>query len=107
MPWKIIEADYDPNDGTTLHDDELIAMERALAAAIGNPKNETCPTWRAHQKVLPLARRCDGDGDPIGLLPPEARRSPVWSAYPRDPRATPPPASGATDASGDPALPDA
>jgi hypothetical protein len=107
MPWKIIEADYDPNDDRTLHDDELIAIERALNAALGSPQNETNPTWRAHQKVLPLARRCSGDGDPIRLLPPEARRSPVWAAYPRDPRAAPPPATPAADESGDPALPDA
>ena len=28
MPWKIIEAEYDSTDQTTLHDDELIAIER-------------------------------------------------------------------------------
>ena len=44
MPWKIIEADYDPKDHTTLHDDELIAIERALTAALQEPNNENNPT---------------------------------------------------------------
>ena len=81
MPWKIIEADYDPADLTTLHDDELIAIEQALRAALGAPQNETNPAWRAHRKVQTLAERCTGDGDPIQLLPPEARTSPVWADY--------------------------
>src|SRR5215218_9644762 len=85
MPWKIIEADYDPLDRTTLHDDELIAIERALSEALGRPENEDNPRWRAHEKVMPLARRCTGQGDPIHLLPPDARASPVWAAYPADP----------------------
>lgn len=78
MPWKIVEADYDVKDLTTLHDDEMIALERALAAAVGEPANETNPRWRAWQKVHRLAVRCNGDGDPIHVLPPEARASPVW-----------------------------
>ena len=81
MPWKIIEADYNPIDLTTLHDDELIAIERALRAAVGGLENETNPAWRAHRKLRPLAERCTGDGDPIQLLPPDARASPVWSEY--------------------------
>jgi hypothetical protein len=92
MPWKIIEAEYDPSDRTTFHDDELIAIERALAANLGYPENENNPKWRALAKVRPLAERCTGDGDPIHVLPPAARASPKWSAYPDDPRADPPPA---------------
>ena len=90
MPWKIIEAEYDPKDTTTLHDDELIAIERALSEVLGTPENENNPRWRAREKVRPLAERCTGDGDPIHLLPPAARASPVWSAYPDDPAADPP-----------------
>ena len=108
MPWKIIEADYDANDDTTLHDDELIAIERALAVALREPTNENNPTWRACQKLRPLAQRCTGEGDPIHLLPADARKSPVWSAYPRDPSAAAPAAAAVPAAeSGDPALPDA
>jgi hypothetical protein len=81
MPWKIIEADYDATDRTTLHDDELIAIEQALAQAMGEPRNETNPRWRAHEKVRPLAERCTGQGDPIEVLPPAARASPVWETY--------------------------
>lgn len=81
MPWKIIEAAYDPADRTTLHDDELIAIARALADALGHPANENNPRWRALEKVRPLAEGCTGEGDPIHLLPPEARASPVWAAY--------------------------
>jgi hypothetical protein len=79
MPWKIIEAEYDATDPTTLHDDELIAIERALAESIGEPRNETNPRWRACEKVHRLAVRCTGQGDPIELLPPAARTSPVWA----------------------------
>ena len=86
MPWKIIPSDYDPADLTTLHDDELIAVVHALQDAPGTPLNETNPRWRAVQKLLPLATRCDGSGDPIHLLPPEARTSPVWSDASRDRR---------------------
>jgi hypothetical protein len=78
---SIIEADYDSTDRTTLHDDELIAIERALFATIGEPSNETNPRWRAHAKVRPLAERCTGQGDPIELLPPAARASPMWETY--------------------------
>jgi hypothetical protein len=81
MPWKIIEAAYDATDPTTLHDDELIAIERALSESLGHPLNETNPRWRAHEKVRRLAVRCNGQGDPIELLPPEARSSPVWKSY--------------------------
>ena len=83
MPWKIIEAEYDATDLTTLHDDELIAIERALTEVIGEPLNETNPRWRAHEKVRRLAVRCTGQGDPIQLLPPEGRASPVWRSYVR------------------------
>ena len=81
MPWKIIEAEYDATDPATLHDDELIAIERALTEAIGKPLNETNPRWRAREKVRRLAVRCTGQGDPIELLPPNARASPVWKTY--------------------------
>ena len=81
MPWQIIPSEYDPMDSTTLHDDEMIAMEAALAETVGMPLNETNPRWRAWQKVLPLASRCTGENDPIHLLPPEARTSPVWSDH--------------------------
>ena len=90
MPWKIIEAEYDPNDTSTLHDDELIAIERALSETLGGPANENNPRWRAREKVRPLAERCTGQGDPIHLLPPAARTSPVWKEYPDDPGADPP-----------------
>jgi hypothetical protein len=79
MPWKIIPSEYDPTDLTTLHDDEMIAMAHALEATVGVPLNENNPRWRALQKVLPLASQCDGTGDPVHLLPPEARTTPVWS----------------------------
>jgi hypothetical protein len=92
MPWKIIEAEYDPADKTTLHDDELIAIERALSEAMGHPQNENNPRWRAREKVRPLATRCTGRGDPIEVLPPGARASPVWASYPQDPSAPAPPA---------------
>ena len=81
MPWKIIEAEYDPTDLTTFHDDELIAIELALSQAIGHPANENNPKWRAREKVRPLAARCTGEGDPIHLLPAAARASPVRSDY--------------------------
>ena len=84
MPWKIIEAAYDATDPATLHDDELIAIERALSESIGQPLNETNPRWRAREKVRRLAKRCTGQGDPIELLPPEARASPVWKTYVSD-----------------------
>jgi hypothetical protein len=73
MPWKIVPADYDPTDRTTLHDDELIAIARALTQDSGLPQNEYNPVWRALQKVRPLAVQCDGTGDPTGLLPPGAQ----------------------------------
>lgn len=82
MPWKIIEADYDPTDLTTFHDDELIAIERALSEGMGHPANENNPKWRAREKVRPLAERCTGAGDPVHLLPAAARASPVWASYP-------------------------
>ena len=81
MPWKIIPSRYDALDPTTLHDDEMIAMEAALRRVAGEPANETNPAWRAWQKVHPLAAACTGDGDPVGILPPEARASPVWNDY--------------------------
>ena len=82
MPWRIIKSHYDPADLTTLHDDELIAIESALREQAANPGNETNPAWRAWQKIRPLAEVCTGDGDPVELLPPEARASPVWADYP-------------------------
>jgi hypothetical protein len=84
MPWKIIRAQYDPLDLSTLHDDEMIAMEAALWEAAAEPANETNPAWRAWQKVHPLAAACTGDGDPVEVLPPGARASPVWSDYQRE-----------------------
>jgi hypothetical protein len=90
MPWKIIEAEYDPTDGTTLHDDELIAIERALSEALGRPENEFNPRWRAREKLRVLAERCTGRGDPVHLLPPGAGASPVRAEYPSDPHADPP-----------------
>ena len=84
MPWKIIEAEYSSTDPATLHDDELIAIEQALAEVIGEPRNENNPRWRAHEKVRALAVRCTGQGDPIELLPPAARASPVWESYQED-----------------------
>jgi hypothetical protein len=96
MPWKIIEAAYDATDPATLHDDELIAIERALSESIGQPLNETNPRWRAREKVRRLAKRCTGQGDPIELLPPEARASPVWKTYVDDkPKHDAPPARAA------------
>jgi hypothetical protein len=82
MPWRIVKSDYDPLDPTTLHDDEMIAMEAALRRCAADPANETNPSWRAWHKVRPLAEMCTGDGDPVGLLPPAARASPVWADYP-------------------------
>ena len=76
MPWKIVPADYNPIDRTTLHDDELIAMERALSESTGQPQNEYNPAWRALQKVKPLATQCTGDGDPLHVLPPGAAGNP-------------------------------
>ena len=75
MPWKIIPAAYDPLDSTTLHDDELVAIEQALAAQPGPVANEYNPGWRALQKVRPLAQTCTGD-DPVHLLPPGAAGPP-------------------------------
>src|SRR4051812_31585081 len=89
MPWKIIRSHYDPLDPTTLHDDEMIAMESALRRAAEGPANETNPAWRAWRKVHPLAATCTGEGDPVGVLPPEARASPVWGDYPHGPAAAP------------------
>ena len=87
MPWKIVPAAYDAFDPTTLHDDELIAMERTLAESLSNPAaqpgNETNPRWRAWQKIKRLAERCTGDGDPMHILPPGARASPVYADYVR------------------------
>jgi hypothetical protein len=94
MPWRIIPSDYDALDRTTLHDDEMIAMESALRRAANDPANETNPAWRALQKVHPLAAACTGSGDPISVLPPVARASPVWADYHPDdphPAASPPP----------------
>jgi hypothetical protein len=84
MPWKIVRSQYDALDPATLHDDELIAMEWALRLAAAQPANETNPAWRAWQKVHPLAAACTGDGDPIEVLPPAARASPVWADYQGD-----------------------
>ena len=81
MPWRIVKSHYDPLDPTTLHDDEMIAMEVALRRAASDPANETNPAWRAWQKVRPLAEVCTGDGDPLTVLPPGARASPVWADY--------------------------
>jgi len=89
MPWRIVRSHYDPMDPTTLHDDELIATELALRTAAGQPSNETNPAWRAWQKVRPLAAACTGEGDPVNLLPPAARASPVWSDYPHESPAAP------------------
>ena len=82
MPWKIIPSLYDPTDPTTLHDDEMIALEAALSEGMGRPLNESNPRWRAWQKIRPLAEKCTGDGDPVELLPPEARTSPRWADHP-------------------------
>ena len=103
MPWKIIRSHYDALDPTTLHDDELIATEMALRPAASEPSNETNPAWRAWKKVRPLAAACTGEDDPIGVLPPEARASPVWADYddhadapaaPPTPPASAPPVTG-------------
>lgn len=69
MPWRIIKADYDAQDRMTLHDDELIALERTLREAMGSPQNEYNPAWRAWKKIRPLAAECTGDGDPTHVLP--------------------------------------
>ena len=82
MPWRIVKSAYDPRDPTTLHDDEMISLEAAVRRSANHPSNETNPAWRAWQKIRPLAEQCTGDGDPVGLLPPEARASPVWGDYP-------------------------
>ncbi len=103
MPWKIIPAEYDPTDCATLHDDELIAIERALSEALGTPENEFNPRWRAREKVRPLAAQCNGAGDPIHLLPLEARASPVWTDYlpePDGPALSPPRTGNAPGADG-------
>lgn len=84
MPWKIIPSDYDPTDPTTLHDDELIAIELALSEGMTEPQNEYNPRWRAREKIRPLAVKCNGDGDPIQLLPPGAGASPNWESYAHD-----------------------
>lgn len=96
MPWKIIRPHYEPLDPSTLHDDEMIAIESALRRAAQRPSNEPNPSWRAWRKVRPLAAACTGEGDPVNLLPPEARASLVWSTYrhdPEDPPAQPRPIS--------------
>jgi hypothetical protein len=87
MPWKIVPSHYDPSDLTTLHDDEMIALDAALSESAGEPLNETNPRWRAWQKIRPLAAACTGQNDPIHLLPPEARTSPRWEDHARDGRA--------------------
>jgi len=74
MPWKISPSHYDPLDLNTLHDDELIAIERALSDGAITVANEYDAAWRALQKIRPLAQRCNGDGDPTHLLPPGAAR---------------------------------
>ena len=84
MPWKIVKSAYDATDPTTLHDDELIAVERSLSEGVGQPQNENNPRWRAWQKVRALAVQCTGDGDPVHLLPAAARASPVYRDYVRD-----------------------
>ena len=81
MPWKIIPSCYDAADPTTLHDDELIAIDEALATTTGEPLNESNPLWRAWQKIRPLASSCTGAGDPVHLLPPHARMSPRWEDH--------------------------
>jgi hypothetical protein len=72
MPWKIIKAVYDVEDPTTLHDDEMIAIERALRETMGEPQNEFNARWRAWKKARPLACECNGQGDPLDVLPPGA-----------------------------------
>jgi hypothetical protein len=89
MPWRIVRSRYDPLDPTTLHDDELIAVESALRQAAAQPSNEMNPAWRAWQKVRPLAAACTGEGDPVEVLPPAARASPVWSDYDHESPAVP------------------
>lgn len=84
MPWRIVPSHYDALDPTTLHDDEMIAMEGALRRAAAEPANETNPAWRAWHKLRPLAEACNGDGDPLTVLPPAARASPVWADYHAD-----------------------
>jgi hypothetical protein len=69
MPWKIVKSSYDPSDLTTLHDDELVAIERSLREAIGQPRNEYNPAWRAWSKIRPLAADCTGAVDPVNVLP--------------------------------------
>ena len=81
MPWKIIPSHYDATDPTTLHDDEMIALDSALGEAAGQPLNESNPRWRAWQKIRRLAATCTGEGDPVHLLPPQARSSPRWRDY--------------------------
>ena len=81
MPWKIVKADYNTLDPTTLHDDELIAAEAALRKEAATPANETNPAWRAWKKIRPLAEQCDGSGDPVALLPPGSRSSPRWEDH--------------------------
>jgi hypothetical protein len=72
MPWKIVKAAYDAKDPTTLHDDELVAVEGALRETMGEPQNEYNARWRAWRKFHPLACQCNGQGDPISVLPPGA-----------------------------------
>jgi hypothetical protein len=81
MPWRIVKSHYDPLDLTTLHDDEMIAIESALRDPAATRPNETNPAWRAWQKIRPLAEACTGDGDPVEGLPPAARTSPVWAEH--------------------------
>ena len=81
MPWKIVPSHYDPADLTTLHDDEMIALDAALTEAAGQPLNESNPRWRAWRKIRPLAAACTGEGDPVHLLPPQARTSPRWEDH--------------------------
>ena len=100
MPWRIVKSAYDALDPTTLHDDEMIALEAALRQCAAEPANETNPSWRAWQKVHPLAAQCTGDGDPVGVLPPAARASPVWADYDHGDAAAaqPPPPAAAVPA---------
>ena len=76
MPWKIVKAVYDATDPTTLHDDELVALEITLRETMGEPQNEFNPKWRAWRKVRQLAAECTGEGDPTNLLPPGAAAEP-------------------------------
>jgi len=72
MSWKIVKSIYDSTDHSTLHNDELIAIELALRKTMGEPQNEYNPSWRAWRKIRPLALECSADGDPMQGLPPGA-----------------------------------